>query len=112
MNLTIEVPEELEAALKAKAMAQGVSLRALQGRCFENAVKAEGQPLKPKKSGYGLLAKYGPARPRKRSTKTGGRCSADSPRTFRDRWRCRYPRGALVLAQEPPSLCDGAQFHG
>jgi len=60
MNLTIEVPEELEAALKAKAMAQGVSLAGFARQVLENAVKAEGQPLKPKKSGYGLLAKYGP----------------------------------------------------
>ncbi len=45
MNLTIDLPDELVAALKAEAMAQGVSL---------------GEEPKPKKSGYGLLAKYGP----------------------------------------------------
>jgi hypothetical protein len=61
MNLTIEIPDDLEAALKAKAMAQGVSLAGFARQVLEEAVKsAEGQDLKPKKSGYGLLAKYGP----------------------------------------------------
>jgi plasmid stability protein len=61
MNLTIELPDDLEAALKAKAMAQGVSLAGFARHVLEEAVKpAEGQKLKPKKSGYGLLAKYGP----------------------------------------------------
>jgi plasmid stability protein len=61
MNLTIELPDDLEAALKAKAMAQGVSLAGFTRHLLEQAVKpAETQDLKPKKSGYGLLAKYGP----------------------------------------------------
>ncbi len=61
MNLTIELPDDLEAALKAKAMAQGISLAGFTRRVLEEAVKpAEGQQLKPKKSGYGLLAMYGP----------------------------------------------------
>jgi plasmid stability protein len=60
MNLTIELPDELEAALKAKAMAQGVSLAGFTRQVLEEAVKPEAQKLKPKKSGYGLLAKYGP----------------------------------------------------
>jgi len=61
MNLTIELPDELEAALKAKAMAQGVSLAGFTRHVLEEAVKpVEGQKLRPKKSGYGLLAKYGP----------------------------------------------------
>jgi hypothetical protein len=61
MNLTIDLPDELGAALKAKALAQGVSLAGFTLQVLEEAVKpAEGQELKPKKSGYGLLAKYGP----------------------------------------------------
>jgi hypothetical protein len=61
MNLTIELPDDLEAALKAKAMAQGVSLAGFTLHVLEEAVKpTEGQKLKPKKSGYGLLAEYGP----------------------------------------------------
>jgi plasmid stability protein len=61
MNLTIELPDELGAALKAKALAEGVSLDGFTRHVLEEAVKpAEGQPLKPRKSGYGLLARYGP----------------------------------------------------
>jgi hypothetical protein len=61
MNLTIELPDDLEAALKAKAQSQGVSLAGFTRRVLEEAVRpTEGQELKPKKSGYGLLAKYGP----------------------------------------------------
>ena len=61
MNLTIELPDDLGAALKAKALAQGVSLAGFTRHLLEEAVKpAEGQELKPKKSAYGLLAKYGP----------------------------------------------------
>jgi plasmid stability protein len=61
MNLTIELPDDLEAALKAKALAQGISLASFTRRVLEEAVMtAEGEQVKPKKSGYGLLAKYGP----------------------------------------------------
>jgi plasmid stability protein len=61
MNLTIELPDDLEAALKAKAMAQGVSLAGFTRQVLEEAVKPpEAQKRKPKKSGYGLLAQYGP----------------------------------------------------
>jgi hypothetical protein len=61
VNLTIELPDDLEAALKAKAMAQGVSLADFTRHVLEEAVEvAAGQKAKPKKSGYGLLAKYGP----------------------------------------------------
>ena len=61
MNLTIDLPDDLGAALKAKATAQGVSLAGFTRHLLEEAVKPqEAQELKPKKSGYGLLAKYGP----------------------------------------------------
>ena len=61
MNLTIELPDDLEQALKAKAMAQGVSLAGFTRHVLEEAVKVpEAQALTPKKSGYGMLAKYGP----------------------------------------------------
>jgi plasmid stability protein len=61
MNLTIELPDDLEAALKAKALAQGVSLAGFTRHLLEEAVKSPAQQkLKPKKSGYGLLAQYGP----------------------------------------------------
>jgi plasmid stability protein len=61
MNLNIELPDDLEAALKAKALAQGISLAGLTRHVLEEAVKPPAaQKLKPRKSGYGLLAKYGP----------------------------------------------------
>jgi len=61
MNLIIELPDDLEAALKAKAQTQGVSLAGFARQLLEEAVKpVERQKLTPKKSGYGLLAKYGP----------------------------------------------------
>jgi hypothetical protein len=61
MNLSIDLPEDLGAALKAKALQQGVSPAAFTLHVLEEAVKLpEGQKRKPKKSGYGLLALYGP----------------------------------------------------
>jgi hypothetical protein len=61
MNLNIDLPDDLVVALRAKALARGVSLVGFTQHVLEEAVKpAEGQKLKPKKSGYGLLAKYGP----------------------------------------------------
>ena len=61
MNLTIDLPDDLAAALQAKALEQGVSLVGFTRQVLEEAVKpTERQKLLPKKSGYGLLAKYGP----------------------------------------------------
>lgn len=59
MTVTIELPDELGAALKAQA--QGVSVAGFTRRALEEAVQRGGrQNLKPKKSAYGLLAQYGP----------------------------------------------------
>ncbi|MBV8902885.1 MAG: hypothetical protein JOZ22_04550 [Acidobacteriia bacterium] len=53
----IELPDNQVAALKAKAAAQGLTLKAWLGKL----AAADGEAkLKPKKSAYGLLAKYGP----------------------------------------------------
>jgi len=61
MNLTIDLPDELGAALKAKALAQGVSPAGFTRQVLEEALKpTEGQKPKPKRSGYGLLAMCGP----------------------------------------------------
>jgi hypothetical protein len=61
MNLTIELPDSLGAALEAKALERGVSLAGYTRHLLEEAVMSpEEQKLKPKRSGYGLLAKYGP----------------------------------------------------
>ena len=77
------------AALQAQALAQGVSVAGFTRHVLEQAIQPRaGQKLKPKKSAYGLLAKCGPGRQMKKSTKTAGRCFAASPRMSRDR-RCR-----------------------
>jgi plasmid stability protein len=61
MTLTIEFPDELEAALRAQAQAQGVSVAGFTRHVLEQALKPDAsQKLKPKKSAYGLLAQYGP----------------------------------------------------
>jgi hypothetical protein len=56
MTLTIELPDEQVSALKAKAVAQGLTLENWLGKLAGEDVRK----LKPKKSAYGLLAKYGP----------------------------------------------------
>jgi hypothetical protein len=60
MTVTIEVSEEQLATLKAKASAQVLTLQDwLQKPAAEDAEEAHsGNPFK---SGYGMLAKYGPA---------------------------------------------------
>jgi hypothetical protein len=55
----IEIPDEQAAALKAKAAAQGLTLKAWLGKLAEET-SAAGQ-RKPLKTGRGMLAKYGPA---------------------------------------------------
>ena len=60
MTVSIEVSNEQLAALKAKAAAQGLTLQDwLQKLAQEEPEPA--QTGKPFKSGYGMLAKYGPA---------------------------------------------------
>lgn len=53
----IELPDEHAALLKAKAAAQGLGLAAWLGRLASDEAQ---QHSAPKKSAYGLLAKYGP----------------------------------------------------
>lgn len=53
----IELPDNQAAALKAKAAAQGLTLKAWLGKLADADAGAK---LKPKKSAYGLLAQYGP----------------------------------------------------
>lgn len=54
----IEIPDSQAAILKAKAAAEGLTLQTWLSKLAAEETKA---PLKPKKSGYGLLAQYGPA---------------------------------------------------
>ena len=60
MTVSIEISNEQLAALQAKAAAQGLTLEDwLKKLAYEEAESA--QPSQPFKSGYGMLAKYGPA---------------------------------------------------
>jgi hypothetical protein len=70
MHVTIDLSDLNAAALEAQARAahmppesylREIVERALHGQHSHAAHgQLEGQPLKPKKSAYGLLAKYGP----------------------------------------------------
>ena len=69
MHVTIDLSEQNTAMLRAQARAahmpperylREIVERALHGQPVPTAHgQPEGQPLKPKKSAYGLLAKYG-----------------------------------------------------
>jgi hypothetical protein len=63
MTLTIELPDNLESALKAHANAQGVSeagyVRTLLERDLSPSTATPSLP--PFETGFGSLAKYGPA---------------------------------------------------
>ena len=60
MNLTIEFSSEQLAALEAKASAEGLAVEKRLRKLVEHEVEPVSQE-KPFTSGYGLLAKYGPA---------------------------------------------------
>ena len=55
----IELPDNQAAALKAKAAAQGFTLKAWLGKLAEES--PADAPRKPLKTGRGMLAKYGRA---------------------------------------------------
>ncbi len=57
MMLVVELADEQVAARKAKAAAEGLSLEGWLGKMADSGVEP---PLKPLKSAYGILAKYGP----------------------------------------------------
>jgi hypothetical protein len=59
-TVRIDLPDEQAAALTAKATAQGLTLEAWFKRLAAAEAPLSGQHPKPKKSAYGLLAKYGP----------------------------------------------------
>ena len=60
MTVRIEVSNEQFAALNAKAAAQGLTLQDWIQKLAEDG-PAINRPAEPFKSGYGMLAKYGPA---------------------------------------------------
>jgi hypothetical protein len=55
----IEIPDDQAAALKARAVAQGLTLKAWLGKLAEESPAAA--PRKPLKTRRDMLAKYGPA---------------------------------------------------
>jgi hypothetical protein len=64
LNLTIELPDEIGAVLKAQAQAQGVSPDRFVSRVLEEKLTSviEKQAIdQPFETGYGMWAKYGPA---------------------------------------------------
>ncbi len=64
MTLTIELPANLDAALRAQALAKGISeagfVRQVLEQVLTPAVESE-TPGQPFETGYGMWAKYGPA---------------------------------------------------
>lgn len=63
MNLNIELPDDLGAAVKEQAQAQGISPGRYVSRVLENTLgsaRAEAQSG-TFETGYGMWAKYGPA---------------------------------------------------
>ena len=61
MTITLPLQPQEEAKLIAAARARGVSADALVREALDRILaEAPGHTLKPKKSAYGLLAKYGP----------------------------------------------------
>ena len=64
MNLTIEIPDEIAAALNAQAKAQGISAARYASRVIEKTLAPEIEresSAQPFETGYGMWAKYGPA---------------------------------------------------
>ena len=55
----IEIPDDQAAALKARAAAQGLTLKAWLGKLAKE--ESPVAPQKPFKTGRGMLAKYGSA---------------------------------------------------
>ena len=60
MTVSIEISDEQGAALQARAAAKGLSLQDYLQKLAAEEIEPD-QPGKPFKSGYGMLAKYGPA---------------------------------------------------
>ena len=64
MTLTIEIPDEVGAALQAQAQEHGLTAACYASRIIAEtsavSTKQEG-PGRPFETGYGMWAKYGPA---------------------------------------------------
>ena len=94
----IEIPDDQAAALKARAAAQGLTLKAWLAKLAEESPAAS--PRKPLKTGRGMLAKYGPAPLRR-----GGQLQRPGRRGRKtDRRFLHQPRGnRLPHREEPPA---------
>lgn len=61
MTVTIDLPDDLAAMLKAQAAAQGVSPDQLISRVLKESLVLPPESDLPFETGYGMWAKYGPA---------------------------------------------------
>jgi hypothetical protein len=64
MNLTIEIPDEVGAALKTQAQEHGLTAASCASRMIERTLALstkQEDPGPPFETGYGMWAKYGPA---------------------------------------------------
>jgi hypothetical protein len=98
--MTIELPEKLEAALKAQANAHGVSPAGYVCEVLERELAStveEQSSSAPFKTGRGMFAKYGRRHPPRKSTLTAPICSAAFAKTIDDRWRCDTHAALLHL---------------
>lgn len=60
MSIVLPIEPQEEARLAAAALARGVSTEVLLREAIEKILETVPEPVMPKKSAYGLLAKYGP----------------------------------------------------
>ena len=60
MSITLPIEPQEEARIAAAAHARGISATALLREAIEKILDSVPEPRTPKKSAYGLLAKYGP----------------------------------------------------
>ena len=61
MTISIEIPDEIGAALKEQAQAQGISPDRFVSRVLENTLGGTASPAsQPFETGYGMWLKYGP----------------------------------------------------
>ena len=86
MILTIEIPDDVAVALKARAEAMSAAIYAsrVTGTTVAPGVVPD-NPVKPLETGYGCGPSADPHRPLKRLTRTGAKWSASSPGMFDDR---------------------------
>ena len=108
MTLTIQLPDNLEAALRVQANAAGVSEEGYVRRVLErDLASSNAAPAAPFETGYGSFAKYG-------SAPTAEEIDSNRADMFRrfgedfqnDRWRRRHPSSRTFRKKlRPLSRC-------